>query len=199
METWGYVRVSTDRTQQGASYEDQAKALTRINATTIIREEASAGSHRPLFTKMIDDASDRAESTGESVIIHVTKLDRAFRNIEEAIRTVKRARKHNVLFVLHDLGAEPLDPSNPAKALQFHMFAAFAQFEKDRFAERRAVGIAKAKADGKYKGRAPTARAKASEVIALRERDFKVREIATQLAIGEASVYRILRDHREDA
>ncbi len=145
---------------------------------------------------MIADAADRAESTGEPVNIHVTKLDRAFRDMEEAVRTVKRARKHNVTFTLHDLSPDTMDPKDPAKALQFHMLAAFAQFEKDRFAERRAVGIAKAKKEGKYKGRAPTARAKAPQVLELREREFKIEEIAKQLGIGVASVYRILRDHR---
>ena len=197
MENWGYIRVSTDRVNQGASYEDQADALTRAGATTIIREEASAGAHRPIFTKMIADASDRAETTGQPVNIHVTKLDRAFRDIEEAVRIVRRARRHHVTFTLHDLSPEPMDPSDPAKALQFHMLAAFAQFEKDRFAERRAVGIAKAKKEGKYKGRKPTARAKADDVLALRARGFKVREVATQLKIGEASVYRILANHRD--
>jgi hypothetical protein len=41
------------------------------------------------------------------------------------------------------------------------MFAAFAQFELELMLERQRAGIAKAKADGKYKGRKPTARAKA--------------------------------------
>ena len=33
--------------------------------------------------------------------------------------------------------------------------------------ERQRVGIAKAKAEGKYRGRAPTARAKSAEVMAM--------------------------------
>ena len=79
------------------------------------------------------------------------------------------------------------------------MMGAVAQFERDRLAERRAYGIAKAKAEGRYKGRKPTARAKSTQVLELRERGFKPDEIAKQLDIGRASVFRILRDHRETA
>lgn len=58
------------------------------------------------------------------------------------------------------------------------------------------IGIAKAKKEGKYRGRAPTARAKTAEVLLLQSRKFTPDEIAKQLEIGRASVYRILRDHR---
>jgi DNA invertase Pin-like site-specific DNA recombinase len=56
----------------------------------------------------------------------------------------------------------------------------------------RGGGVAKAKAEGKYKGRAPTARAKASEVLRLRGEGVGPTEIGKRLKIGRASVYRIL-------
>jgi DNA invertase Pin-like site-specific DNA recombinase len=46
----------------------------------------------------------------------------------------------------------------------FNMLGAIAQFERELMLERQREGIAKAKAEGKYRGRAPTARAKAAEV-----------------------------------
>ena len=57
--------------------------------------------------------------------------------------------------------------------------------------ERQREGIAKAKAEGKYKGRAPTARAKADEVLTLLSRGMGATEVAKTLKIGRASVYRI--------
>ncbi len=60
--------------------------------------------------------------------------------------------------------------------------------------ERQREGIAKAKADGKYKGRKPTARAKRDQVRALRDANKGPAEIAQELNIGRASVYRIFAD-----
>ena len=57
--------------------------------------------------------------------------------------------------------------------------------------ERQREGIAKAKADKKYKGRAPTARAKADEIKALASQGISKREIAQKLGLGERSVFRV--------
>jgi DNA invertase Pin-like site-specific DNA recombinase len=73
------------------------------------------------------------------------------------------------------------------------MFAAFAQFEREMMLERQREGIAAAKAAGKYKGRAPTARAKAADAIRLHRAGKTVSAIARELGIGRASVYRAIR------
>jgi DNA invertase Pin-like site-specific DNA recombinase len=67
-----------------------------------------------------------------------------------------------------------------------------AAFEREIMLERQREGIAKAKAAGKYKGRKPTAMAKASEVHRLHAEGIGATEIARQLGIGRASVYRAL-------
>jgi DNA invertase Pin-like site-specific DNA recombinase len=60
--------------------------------------------------------------------------------------------------------------------------------------ERQREGIAKAKKDGRYKGRAPTAMAKADQVRRLHADGIGASEIARKLEIGRASVYRVLKD-----
>jgi DNA invertase Pin-like site-specific DNA recombinase len=62
--------------------------------------------------------------------------------------------------------------------------------------ERQREGIAKAKAEGRYKGRVPTARRKAADVVRLRQEGRTGVEIAAELQIGRASVFRILKEHR---
>ena len=49
------------------------------------------------------------------------------------------------------------------------------------------------------KGRKPTARAKSNDVLELHRKDVKPQEIANQVGIGRASVYRILNDEKIDA
>ena len=58
--------------------------------------------------------------------------------------------------------------------------------------ERQREGIAKAKGEGKYRGRKPTARAKADEARRLHAEGKTVSEVAKALGIGRASVYRAL-------
>jgi hypothetical protein len=55
------------------------------------------------------------------------------------------------------------------------------QFEREIMLERQREGIAKAKADGKYKGRKPTARAKAEDAVRLFLAGKKVAHIAKEL------------------
>lgn len=58
--------------------------------------------------------------------------------------------------------------------------------------ERQREGIAKAKAEGKYRGRKPTARAKADDAVRLYRDGKRVAHIAKELDIGRGSVYRAL-------
>src|SRR4029450_1523215 len=79
--------------------------------------------------------------------------------------------------------------TTPTGRLMFNMLGAIAQFERELIRERMLVGIAKAKAEGKYKGRAPTARAKADKVKQLRAAGIGPSEIARQLSISRTSVF----------
>jgi DNA invertase Pin-like site-specific DNA recombinase len=90
------------------------------------------------------------------------------------------------------MGGQQLDTRTPTGKLMLTMLAAVAEFERDMMLERQREGIAKAKSEGAYKGRKPTARAKADEVLALAEAGTTREEIARQTGIGIASVYRIL-------
>jgi len=73
------------------------------------------------------------------------------------------------------------------------VLGAVAAFERELMLERQREGIAKAKADGKYKGRKPTAALKADEAIRLVHVDgLTVTEAAKRLGIGRGSVYRAL-------
>ena len=60
-----------------------------------------------------------------------------------------------------------VDTGTPTGKLMLNVMASVAQFEREMTLERQREGIAKAKGEGKYKGRKPTARARAEEVLAL--------------------------------
>jgi DNA invertase Pin-like site-specific DNA recombinase len=69
-----------------------------------------------------------------------------------------------------------------------------AQLEREIMLEQQREGVAKAKAEGKYRGRAPTARARSVDVIAKFKADQRPTDIAKSVGIGRASVYRILSE-----
>ena len=84
------------------------------------------------------------------------------------------------------------------------MIGAVGRAERETILERQREAIAKARREGKYKGRAPTVRRRADEIICLRDSGASPTEIATRLGIGRASAYRILgaqagADRREAA
>tara|TARA_B100000768_G_C11261679_1_gene369056 strand:- start:1311 stop:1601 length:291 start_codon:yes stop_codon:yes gene_type:complete len=63
-----------------------------------------------------------------------------------------------------DMGGTAVDTSIPTGRLILNVMSSVAQFERGMMLERQCEGIAKAKADGKYKGREPTAVAKTGMV-----------------------------------
>ena len=89
-----------------------------------------------------------------------------------------------------DLG---LDTSTPTGELILNMMGAVAQFERQMMLERQREGIAKAKAEGKYRGRAPTAMRQAQRARELASEGLRRSDIAELLGISERSVYRALR------
>ena len=96
--------------------------------------------------------------------------------------------------MLEDKGAalQVLDMSLDTKTangrLQVSLLASIALWELEMMLERQRVGIAKAKADGKYKDR--SARAKAAKIQQMAKDGLKPSQIASALGIGVASVYR---------
>jgi DNA invertase Pin-like site-specific DNA recombinase len=75
------------------------------------------------------------------------------------------------------------------------MKGAIAEFERALMLERQIEGIKKAALEGKYKGRAPTARRQAAAVKKLKAEGAKPVEIARQLEISRASVYHVLAEN----
>ena len=72
------------------------------------------------------------------------------------------------------------------------MMGALAQFEREMLLERQREGILRAKAEGKFKGRKPTAREKQPEIQRMRAEGKKPEAIAAELGISRMSVYRYI-------
>jgi DNA invertase Pin-like site-specific DNA recombinase len=89
------------------------------------------------------------------------------------------------------LRQQGVDTTTPGGKALFQMMGVFGEFERAML-ERQREGIAKAKAEGKFKGRAPAARRKAGEVKAMAAAGTTRQVIDGKLGMSERSVYRVL-------
>jgi DNA invertase Pin-like site-specific DNA recombinase len=120
-------------------------------------------------------------------VLVVTKLDRLARSVAHLVAIGEQLEAKGVALKVLD---QAIDTSTPTGRLMFNMLGSIAQFERELMLERQREGIARAKAEGKYKGRKPTARDKGHEVKRLRSEGIGATAIAKQLGISRASVYR---------
>ncbi len=178
----GYARTST--TDQKAGLEAQQRDLTAAGCMKVFHEElSSVATKRPQLEAALDYLRE-----GDTLI--VTKPDRLARSTLDLLQMAKALEGKGVTLRILSLD---LDTSTPTGKLMLTVLGGIATFERDLMLERQREGIAKAKAEGKYKGRAPTARRKAADVMRLRTEGLTADAIAAQLGIGRASVFRILK------
>ena len=85
------------------------------------------------------------------------------------------------------MGGTAVDTSNPTGKLILNVMSSVAQFEREMMLERQREGIAKAKAEGKYKGRKPTARAKTDMVKLALGQGISKAQICRDLDISKTS------------
>jgi DNA invertase Pin-like site-specific DNA recombinase len=182
----GYARTST--LEQIAGLESQARDLTAAGCTKIFQEQVSSvDTKRPELERVLDYVRE-----GDTLV--VTKLDRLARSMANLMEIMGKLRAKGVELKILALS---LDTSTPTGKLMLNMLGSIAEFERELMLERQREGIAKAKADGKYRGRAPTAQRKAEEVRKLKLEGKSVDTIAAELGIGRSSVFRILKSARK--
>lgn len=180
----GYARTST--TEQHAGLEAQLRDLEAAGIEKLFSEQVSSVAKRDQLELALDFAR-------EGDVLVVTKLDRLARSVADLVRITERLNAKGVTLQILALN---LDTSTPTGKLMINMLGSIAQFERELMLERQREGIAKAKGEGKYKGRAPTARARSAEVLALRDSGKTIAQIVEDTGISRASVVRIIRTWR---
>lgn len=178
----GYGRTST--VDQHAGLDDQIAELTAAGCTRIFSEQVSSvDAARPQLQAALQFLRD-----GDEFVC--TKPDRLARSTTELLRIVEELSQRGVRVRLLSMN---IDTSTATGKLLLTLMGAVATFERQVMLERQKAGIAKARADGKFKGRAPTARAKAAEVHRLVAAGCKPAEIMKLTNISRASFYRIAK------
>jgi DNA invertase Pin-like site-specific DNA recombinase len=176
----GYSRTST--TEQVAGLEAQKRALEAHGCQEIFCEHVSAVQKRTELDRLL-----RFIRKGDTLVI--TKLCRLARSVSDLLKIIEALEEREASLKILDMD---LDTRSPTGRLLLHLIGAISEFERSLMIERQRDGISLAKSQGKYRGRAPTARSKSNQVYELDDRGFPAAQIADQLKISRASTYRIL-------
>jgi len=96
--------------------------------------------------------------------------------------------KRGIGLVVLSLGGERLDTRNPTSKLMLTILAGVATWEREIMLERQREGIAKAKAEGKYKGRPPSIdRTRIKQLL----EQMGPAEVARTMGIARSTVYKL--------
>lgn len=176
---YGYARVST--TDQDLSIQQEA---LRAAGCAVIRAEKATGTTREGRSEL--ETLMAFLRPGDTLV--VTRIDRLARSLRDLQNLVHELRQKGAHLKATE---QPIDTSTAAGKAFLDMLGVFAEFETNLRKERQLEGIAAAKAKGIYKGRPSTIDATA--VKKLQEAGKGATEIARDLGIGRASVYRLMK------
>jgi DNA invertase Pin-like site-specific DNA recombinase len=178
---YGYARVST-------ADQDLTIQLEALKAAgcEVIRAEKVSGTSR----KGRKELETLLEFIRDGDVLVVTRLDRLARSNIDLYKIASDLREKGASLRAIE---QQFDTSTSMGKALFGMLGTFAEFETDIRKERQAEGIAKAKAQGKYKGRPPSIDPDVVRRLKTEE-GLGPTEIAKRLGIGRASVYRVLEE-----
>ena len=179
----GYARTST--TEQEAGLDAQRRDLEAAGCGKVMAEQVSS-----IGTRDVLEAALEFIRAGDALV--VTKPDRLARSTADLLAIVARLDAKDAGLVILSMGGERVDTRNPTSKLILTILAGVATWEREIMLERQREGIAKARGEGKYKGRAPSARNQSAEVLRLRAEGATPTEIAKRLKMSRMSVYRIM-------
>jgi DNA invertase Pin-like site-specific DNA recombinase len=186
---------ATDRHPMNIGY---ARVSSTDQNLTVQRDKLSAAGCDPIRHEKVSGTSMNGRTELEAILafirpgdaLVVTRIDRLARNIGDLQDIVRKLAANGASLKAID---QPIDTGTAAGKLFLDMLGCFAEFETNIRKERQLEGIAKAKAAGVYAGKGRPAKIEADEIRRLRADGLGVTEIAKELGISRASVYRAAR------
>lgn len=179
----GYARTST--TDQVAGLEAQIRDLKAAGCQQVFREQVSSVVERAQLDKALS-------VVGEGDTLMVTKPDRLARSTVDLLAIEIDLSKRGVGMVILSMGGERLDTRNPTSKLILTILGGVATWEREIMLERQREGVAKARAEGKYRGAKPTDPEIVDSVRTARQSGINNSQIALTLGITERHVRKIV-------
>ena len=187
-----YSRVSTNVQTTENQLLPLNEYVERMNyeLVNIYQDEGISGSkgrdQRPALNEMMKDAVK-----GKFKKVLVFDVSRLGRSLKDLINIMTDLKNQNIDFYFYNQG---IDTTSSTGQMMFNLLGVLAQWELGQISERSKAGIARARAQGKTIGRPTTINESVEKsVLMLRDKEYGIRKIATELKIGVGSVMRILQ------
>ena len=177
----GYARTSS--LAQVAGLEAQERNLRSAGAT---RFSVSRCHRWPSVSSLSRCSITFARVTSSPLPSWTGRLARSVGDLLAIVAQLE-AKKVS-LRVLSISGNQPLDTSTSTGRLMLSVIGAVGQAEREAMLERQREGIARAKAQNRYKGRVPTARRQTAEIIRLKAEGDPRKSPASWGSAGPASI-----------
>jgi len=175
----GYARVSTD----DQNLDLQRDALTRSGCTLIYEETASGKSS----LRVELEHCRKALRSGDTLV--VWRLDRLGRSLPDLVKIIAELERDGITF---ESLTEKIDTGSASGKLQFHVFAALAEFERNLIRERTLAGLTAARARGRVGGRKHKLNDKQIREIRalLSDPAARVKDIAERYGVSRTTLYK---------
>jgi len=175
----GYARVSTD----DQNLDLQRDALIRSGCVTLYEETASGKS----ATRIELAHCRKSLRSGDTLV--VWRLDRLGRSLSDLVKIIGDLEREGITF---ESLSEKIDTGSASGKLQFHVFAALAEFERNLIRERTLAGLTAARARGRVGGRPAKLNAKQIREIKtlLTDPAVKVTDIAERYGVSRTTLYK---------
>ena len=187
-KTVGYVRVST-------LAQNPERQLEGIPLNKVFTDYASGKTKdRPQLQAMLDYIRE-----GDTVVVH--SIDRLARNLVDLRRLVRGMNMGGVRVEFKKEGMVFDGRETAMGTFLLNMMGGFAEFERAMAYERQMEGVALAKRDKRYKGRAPAIRVnngKAELMEILYAKGAKVSAMARKLGVSRQTVYSWLKSRKNE-
>jgi len=188
-----YMRVSkADGTQRTDSQEHELKRYCAArgwkNVETYVDKASGGKTSRPALDRMVKDMRD-----GKIARVVVYKLDRCGRSLTHLCLLIDEMNRLGIPLVCTSQGIDTSE-NNPCAKFQLDVLKAVCEFERNLIRERVNAGLASARSKGVRLGRPSTLQRRRDEVLELREQGKGIRQIARELKMPVASVFKVLKE-----
>ena len=180
----GYARVSTGE----QNLDLQIDALKQANCEKIFTDQISgAKSERPGLDEVMEFL--RPDDT-----LVIWKLDRFGRSLKDLVLKVEELQKRSVHFVSL---TENIDTLSAAGKLQFHIFSALAEFERDIIRERTLAGLRAARARGRIGGRPKVLTDNKIQLAQklMKTKELSIKEVCETVGVSRSTLYRYIKSN----